>query len=227
MQTKVETSFSTSEENYIKSIYSLSTESLDSISTNILAEKMNTKASSVTDMIKRLSDKGLVTYLKYRGCELTEEGKKIALAIVRKHRLWEVFLVEKLNFGWDEVHDIAEQLEHIQSKKLTDQLDAYLGFPTVDPHGDPIPNELGIFPTIAPSKSLFDSSQGQTVQVIGVVDGSTEFLKYLNTIELRLGSLLFVKEKLNFDGSVIVLLNEQQHTFSKHIARRIFIQQSN
>ena len=132
-----------SEENYLKAVYTLSEEFGESVSTNLLAEKIESKPSSVTDMIKKLSEKDLISYQKYQGCTLTEEGRKKALLIIRKHRLWEVFLVEKLKFGWEEVHEVAEQLEHIQSPKLINQLDALLGFPTHDPHGDPIPDKDG------------------------------------------------------------------------------------
>jgi len=135
--------FSQSEENYIKTIYHISTTSNKGISTNAIAKKLNTKASSVTDMIKKLSEKKVVVYKKYQGVNLTESGKKTAINIIRKHRLWEVFLVEKLNFSWDEVHEVAEQLEHIKSPKLIDELDAFLDFPKSDPHGTPIPDKNG------------------------------------------------------------------------------------
>ena len=135
--------FTLSEENYLKAIYHLELESDKGISTNAIAEQLETKASSVSDMIKKLSDKKVVVYIKYKGVNLTNLGRKTAANIVRKHRLWEVFLVEKLNFSWDEVHDVAEQLEHIKSPKLINQIDALLGFPTHDPHGDPIPDKDG------------------------------------------------------------------------------------
>ena len=134
-----------SEENYLKAIYHLGNYGALSVSTNAIAERIETKASSVTDMLKKLADKGLVNYKKYQGAKLTGKGLRIASSVVRKHRLWEVFLVEKLNFSWDEVHVVAEQLEHIESDKLTNQLDAFLGFPTHDPHGDPIPDREGKF----------------------------------------------------------------------------------
>lgn len=215
---------SQSEENYIKAIYALSEQSLDAISTNLLADKMATKASSVTDMIKRLTEKQLLTYQKYQGCSLSTEGKKIALSIVRKHRLWEVFLVEKLQFGWDEVHEIAEQLEHIQSIQLTDKLEAFLGFPKVDPHGDPIPNRDGEFQDASVRQCLIEASKGETVIVMGVVDGSPEFLQYLNSIDLRLGSQLTIQDKLTFDGSMVISINDRILQFSQHISKRIFIQ---
>ena len=130
---------SLAEENYLKIIYRLSESNPNEISTNAVSEMTQTKAASVSDMLRKLSEKGWVNYQKYQGVRLTEDGQKIALSIVRKHRLWEVFLVEKMQFNWDEVHEIAEQLEHIESDELIDKLDAFLGFPKVDPHGDPIP----------------------------------------------------------------------------------------
>ena len=134
--------FSVSEENYIKAIYHIQ-QSVDTVSTNALAEQLKTKPASVTDMLKKLKTKKLLHYEPYQGVRLTAEGRKLALGIVRKHRLWEFFLVEKLQFGWDEVHEVAEELEHISSKKLIDKLDAYLDFPRFDPHGGPIPDENG------------------------------------------------------------------------------------
>ena len=139
----------TSEENYLKVIYHLSNLSPKGVNTNAIAGMLDTKASSVTDMLKKLSDKELVDYQKYQGVFLTDKGKLNAKMIVRNHRLWEVFLVEKLGFAWDEVHEVAEELEHIRSEKLINQLDKFLNFPSFDPHGDPIPNAKGEIPTIA------------------------------------------------------------------------------
>ena len=140
--------FSLSEENYLKSIYHLEAIHGKGISTNSIAKKLETKASSVTDMIKKLAEKEVLVYKKYQGVSLKTLGRKEAITIVRKHRLWEVFLVDKLNFSWDEVHDVAEQLEHIKSPKLIDELDVFLGFPKMDPHGDPIPDKEGNFQKI-------------------------------------------------------------------------------
>ena len=131
------------EENYLKAIYKLSLNGVQGVSTNAIADKLATKPSSVTDMIKKLADKKLVSYQKYQGVNLTKKGSDVAVSIIRNHRLWEVFLVEKLNFKWDEVHDLAEELEHINTHKLTERLDEFLGFPKFDPHGDPIPDKDG------------------------------------------------------------------------------------
>lgn len=218
---------SQSEENYIKAIYALSENNLESISTNLLAERMCTKASSVTDMLKKLTDKGLLTYQKYQGCSLTESGLSIALSIVRKHRLWEVFLVDKLQFGWDEVHEIAEQLEHIQSVQLTNRLEEFLEFPKVDPHGDPIPNREGIFEAPTVRSSLASCDVGAIGSVMGVEDGSPEFLQYLNKIELKLGSEIEVIDKLSFDGSLVISIDHRTIQFSQLVATKIFVKITN
>ena len=213
-----------SEENYLKAIYSLSEDQKESISTNLLAEKMSTKPSSVTDMVKKLSEKDLISYQKYQGCELTAIGKKTALQIIRKHRLWEVFLVNKLNFGWDEVHEIAEQLEHIQSTKLTDHLEEYLGFPKVDPHGDPIPDKNGVFEKVNKSIALSDVSLHIEGIVVGVEDGSAGFFQFLKRYEIGLGTEVKVLEKFDFDLSVLVFINGKEISFSSVVANKIFIQ---
>ena len=215
---------SQSEENYLKAIYSLSQDVTEAISTNLLAEKMATKASSVTDMLKKLSEKELISYQKYQGCELTSVGKKAAIQIIRKHRLWEVFLVNKLNFGWDEVHEIAEQLEHIQSTKLTDRLDEYLGFPKVDPHGDLIPDKNGVFEKINKNSALSDVSIDSKGIVVGVEDGSTGFFQFLKRYEIGLGTEISVLEKFEFDASVLVFVNGKEVSFSSVVADKIFIQ---
>src|SRR5580693_6558937 len=149
------------EENYLKAIYHLSLQS-ESVSTNQIAASLNTKAASVTDMLKKLADKELINYTKYQGVTLTPQGEKIAVSIIRKHRLWEYFLVEKLNFKWDEVHDVAEELEHISSKELADRLDQFMGYPKYDPHGDPIPDSNGKLKTheLKPVSSLSINSNG-------------------------------------------------------------------
>lgn len=212
-----------SEENYLKAIFTLSQDTEGAISTNDLAEKMLTKASSVTDMLKKLCEKELLEYQKYQGCALTIEGKSHALAIIRKHRLWETFLVDKLSFGWDEVHEIAEQLEHIQSTELTDRLDEFLGFPKVDPHGEPIPGKDGRIETVSNRILLSESAVGMKAIVMGVEDDQTEFLQYLNKIGLHLGTQIDILDKLNFDGSIIVMIHDKQVQFSITIAKQISI----
>ena len=215
---------SQSEENYLKAIYSLSELQGEAVSTNLLADKMSTKPSSVTDMVKKLSEKELISYQKYQGCELTVLGKKTALQIIRKHRLWEVFLVNKLNFGWDEVHEIAEQLEHIQSSKLTDHLEEYLGFPKVDPHGDPIPDKNGVFEKVKKSVALSEMKEKSKGIVIGVEDGSSDFFQFLNRYEIGLGTEISIIEKFNFDASVLVKIQGKEVSFSSLVANKIFLQ---
>jgi DtxR family Mn-dependent transcriptional regulator len=211
-----------SEENYLKSVYHLTT-SLDSeVSTNAIAEMMETKASSVTDMLKKLADKDLVHYKKYQGVSLTENGKHAAKMIVRKHRLWEVFLVEKLDFSWDEVHDIAEQLEHIKSEKLINKLDDFLGNPTEDPHGDPIPDAQGRI--IAIEKQLLSELQAnQSGICVGVKDNSSDFLKYLDKQQIGLGTKIEVLTKETFDLSLKIKVNDIDFVISNKIASNLFV----
>lgn len=211
-----------SEENYLKTIYHLTTILDSEVSTNAIAEKMETKASSVTDMLKKLADKNLVHYKKYQGVSLTKSGKLSAKMIVRKHRLWEVFLVEKLAFSWDEVHDIAEQLEHIKSEKLIAKLDDFLGNPTEDPHGDPIPNADGQIVSV--EKQLLSELQvGQYGICVGVKDTSSEFLKYLDKQEIALGSKIEILSKEIFDLSLKIKVNITELTISNKIASNLFI----
>lgn len=215
--------FSQAEENYLKAIYHLEVDSNRGISTNAIAKKLDTKPSSVTDMIQKLSDKKVVIYKKYQGVILTEFGRKTAANIVRKHRLWEVFLVEKLNFSWDEVHDVAEQLEHIKSSKLIDQIDAFLGFPTHDPHGDPIPDKEGNLKTI--EKSLLSTlSKNECGICIGVNDSSSEFLKFLDKKGVTLGKQITVLEKEDFDASLLIEIDNIKLSISNKIASNLYIQ---
>ena len=217
--------FTLSEENYLKAIYHLELDGTKGLSTNSIAEKLQTKASSVTDMIKKLSDKKVVIYKKYKGVKLTDLGKKTAANIVRKHRLWEVFLVEKLNFSWDEVHEVAEQLEHIKSAKLINQLDEFLGFPTHDPHGDPIPDNEGNLKTI--EKSLLSTLQkNETGICVGVDDSSSEFLQFLDKKGIVLGKKITVLEKENFDDSLSILVDEKKLSISNKIANNLYIKKS-
>ena len=212
------------EENYLKAIFKLSGKQKACVSTNAIAEELETKASSVTDMIKKLTEKGLVNYQKYKGTSLTKKGHEIAVHIVRKHRLWEVFLVKKLNFQWDEVHDVAEQLEHIKSSKLVEHLDTFLGFPQYDPHGDPIPNKNGEFPKSF-SAPLIDLATGNKGRVVGVSQDNPAFLQYLDKLEIQLGSKIQVIEKVEFDQSLEVKINGKATHISSEVAKNILIKQ--
>ena len=211
-----------SEENYLKAIFHLSKYGNVSVSTNALAEKMQTKASSVTDMVKKLSDKNLVHYKKYQGVSLTESGRFTAAMVIRKHRLWEVFLVDKLNFSWDEVHEVAEQLEHIKSEKLMNQLDAFLDFPTEDPHGDPIPDKEGNFKKTE-KVLLSQLTEGQHCICIGVKDSSTPFLQYLDKHKIALGTAIKVVSKEAFDESITIEISENILTISKEVSNNLFV----
>ena len=215
--------FSQSEENYLKAIYHLGNPSQKGVSTSDIANKLDTKASSVSDMIKKLSDKKLVEYKKYYGVNLTKKGKLIAASVVRKHRLWEVFLVDKLNFSWDEVHDVAEQLEHIKSKKLMEELDSFLGFPKTDPHGDPIPDKDGNLQTI--EKTLLSNlKKGESGICIGVKDSSSDFLQYLDKQNIKLGNQIKVMDKEAFDESTHIQIANRNMNISKKIASNLYIQ---
>jgi DtxR family Mn-dependent transcriptional regulator len=210
------------EENYLKAIYHLSLFQKKGISTNAIAKMVDSKASSVTDMVKKLAEKNLVKHERYQGVVLTTEGQHAAKMIVRKHRLWEVFLVEKLGFTWDEVHDLAEELEHIQSEKLIDKLDEFLGFPTEDPHGDPIPNAKGEIKKIQ-KQLVSDLKVNQKSICIGVRDSSAEFLKYLNKIQVALGSEIQVTGRESFDSSMTVMINGVEINISNKIASNLYV----
>ena len=211
------------EENYLKVIHRLSETTSEDISTNAVAELMQTKAASVTDMLRKLADKGWVNYQKYQGVRLSPVGEKIALSIVRKHRLWEVFLVDKMGFNWDEVHEIAEQLEHIESDELVQKLDAYLGFPKTDPHGDPIPNKEGILPELA-YLHLSDIKSGKNCILMGVAQDSAVFLQLLTKLNLSLGAQLSIIEINEFDRSVFVSINDAAPIFISHeVAKNILV----
>ena len=214
--------FSQAEENYLKSIYILSEESHNNISTNMIANKMKTKPSSVTDMVKKLSAKDLVSYQKYQGVILSNKGREVALKVVRKHRLWEYFLVKKLNYGWDKVHDIAEQLEHIQSDTLIDNLEEFLRFPKFDPHGDPIPDREG---RIMQTKTvnLLQLKVGQKGVLDNLKDSSDTFLKYLNKKNLALRDRIKVIDIEPFDNSVHIETKTHQLVISKKVASNLNI----
>lgn len=211
-----------SEENYLKAIFHLGGLDGAAISTNAIAEQMDTKPSSVTDMVKKLSEKGLVNYKKYQGVSLTATGRTTALAVIRKHRLWEVFLVEKLDFSWDEVHEVAEQLEHIKSEKLIDRLDQLLEFPKYDPHGDPIPGKNGEFQER--DKLLLSKMpvNGKGV-CVGVKDSSATFLKFLDKNNIALGNLIEVLDKEDFDNSLHIRVAGTLLQVSHQIAANLYV----
>ena len=215
-----------SEENYIKIIFHLGGNTSTLISTNAISEQMETKPSSVTDMSKKLAEKGLVNYKRYQGVSLTDLGVKMALSIIRKHRLWEVFLVEKLDFTWDEVHEVAEQLEHIKSEKLIDQIDALLGYPKYDPHGDPIPSKDGEFLEL--DKQLLSDMPKQSSGVcVGVKDTSPTFLKFLDKNQIALGNTIQVLDIEEFDQSLTIQINNKELNISHQIAANLYVKKQN
>lgn len=211
-----------SEENYLKAIFHLEKQYAEGVPTNALAERMNTKASSATDMIKRLAEKDLLIYKPYQGVKLTKVGEKHALKVIRKHRLWEYFLVEKLNFNWDEVHEVAEQLEHIKSEKLTDKLDEFLNYPKTDPHGDLIPDKDGNFPVLE-KMLLSKCEEGQRGKFVGVRDSSKDFLRYLDKQEISIGTFIEIIDREDFDQSVLAKIGQKKIRMSHKIASNLYI----
>lgn len=210
-----------SEENYLKAIYHLEKIHPKGVPTNALAEEMKTKASSATDMVKKLAEKELLHYIPYQGARLTDSGSKHALKVIRKHRLWETFLVDKLNFTWDEVHELAEQLEHIQSEKLTDRLEKFLNYPKVDPHGDLIPDKFGNLPKVN-KIALSDCKPGDKGILIGVED-SKSFLNYLDKHSISLNDSIEIVSHEVYDDSFGLKINGISRTVSRKIAENLYL----
>lgn len=209
------------EENYLKIIYHLASKN-QMVQTNAIAAQMQTKPASVTDMLKKLADKALINYVKYQGVSLTDKGEKAALGIIRKHRLWEVFLVNKLHFKWDEVHEVAEELEHIQSAYLIEKLDAFLGYPKYDPHGDPIPDHDGQL-SAAPFAKLAELGVGERKTITGVNQHSSAFLQHLDHLGLTLGKQIVINNVIEFDGSMVLVVNQKEINISKEVAQHILV----
>ena len=212
------------EENYLKAIYKLAEAQPGiEVSTNSVAEALQTRAASVTDMLRRLGEKGLLHYTRYRGVTLSEEGRRLALLTIRKHRLWEVFLVQHLGFSWDEVHDVAEQMEHIDSDLLIRRLDEFLGYPRHDPHGDPIPSAEGVL--LRPQHRLVsDLRPGDKGTIVAVKNTSVPFLQYLDKLGLTLGTRLEVLDKILFDNSLEIKVNElSKHLISVEVSRNLYV----
>lgn len=217
---------SLTEENYIKAIFSINADNKgQGAGTNQLSARLQNAAASVSDMLKRLAEKKLVHYQKYKNVSLTPKGEKLALSIIRRHRLWEVFLTQKLRFGWDEVHDIAEQLEHIKSEELIARLDHYLGHPKFDPHGDPIPDSQGNLHPLK-AKPLNQFKHRGTFVFMGVAEHSRNFLQYLDSLELGIGDYIKIEEVNPFDGSLKVKINKHtQGFFSEKISASILVEE--
>lgn len=215
------------EENYIKAVFKISEKDKKAVSTNSLAENLSTSAASVTDMLKRLATKDMVVYEKYRGVMLTPAGNKTAIALIRKHRLWETFLVSKLRFGWHQVHDIAEQLEHIDSEELMSRLDAFLDYPKFDPHGDPIPNAEGKF-TLRAQISLSEASSMFKYVVLGVREHDEPFLKYLNAIGIKIGTEIRILDIITYDKSLNIMIDgKNTHNLSAQVSNMLLVRKTN
>ena len=220
---KTATMLSFAEENYIKAVHHIAESRSGPVSTNELADALQTKAASVTDMVKKLAKKGLLIHVKYQGVTITEEGNKVALHIIRKHRLWETFLVRKLGFKWNEVHEVAEQLEHIRSPLLIKRLDKFLDYPKVDPHGDPIPDSDGRMVNLK-SIALKELETGCTSTVVSASDSSDVFLKYLDQIKINLGSRVRIMERYDYDGSMMLKVdNHNPVAISEKVAENLFV----
>jgi len=216
---------SLADENYLKAVFHLSGDNAAPVTTGLLAEYLNVSAASVTDKMKRLKEKGYVQYQKSRGVLLSKEGRTIALSVIRKHRLWEQFLVQVLSFRWDEVHEIAEQLEHIDSDELIERIDHYLDYPTVDPHGDPIPDEKG---KISETRlhHLGEVPVGRKVRIAAVASHDPEFLKFLDKKGLTLYRELMLKSRETYDGMLTLFVPEKKPVIlSEQVAKQIWVEQ--
>ena len=212
--------YTTSEENYLKAIFHLQSEG-GTVSTNALAEKLSTRPASVTDMMKKLSAKKLLHYKPYHGFTLSAEGKRIDLIIIRRHSLWEYFLSEKLQFSWSEVHQLAEELEHVSSRTLIDRLDEYLGFPPFDPHGDPIPDRKGKIRTVS-KVPVLEMALHRPALVCQVTNQSAEMLELLHHKQIGIGTRIEVKKHFEFDNSLELKLKSGLVTISEQLAKNMF-----
>ena len=211
-----------SEENYLKTIFSVFMQTQNNVSTNKIANLLETSPASVTEMVKKLQEKNLVVYEKYNGVRLSKEGEGKALAIIRKHRLWETFLVRKLDFSWSEVHEVAEQLEHIKSEKLIDKLDHLLNYPKYDPHGDPIPSKSGVF-KFQERISIFEMDLNEEGIIMGVSLDNKDFLDYLTKLKIGIGTKIKVIEQIKFDQSMKIEYDSKIEHISKEISENILI----
>ncbi len=213
---------SSTEENYLKSLYNLANTNGE-VNLSELAASLQVSLPTANSMVKSLQKSGWVVYEKYKPVTLTIEGQKTAALIIRKHRLMEMFLVKVMNFGWEEVHEVAEQIEHIQAPKFFERMDQMLGFPTVDPHGSPIPDPQGkVTPLSYTSLSL--SKAGQKVQLAALTNSSSEFLEFLNSRNLSLGIQLNILSKESYDQSMVVsYAGHPSETLSEKVCERLLV----
>ena len=218
---------SVAEENYLKAVYKLQGNGSNAVPTGALANAFGIQAPSVTDMVKKLDEKALLRYEKSKGVRLTAKGRAVALTIVRKHRIWETFLVQTLEYGWDQVHELAEQLEHIQSEDLIDRLEGFLGYPKFDPHGDPIPDKNGKI-QVKRSISLKQGVVNKKYRLTGITEDSAELLQYLSTLGLVLGSVIGVIQKMKFDSSMVITVDEKKPVgISAQVAAALLVHELN
>ncbi len=214
---------SVTEENYLKAIFKLSEKKTDAVGTNDIAEEIKTTAASVSDMLRKLSEKKLVKYEKYKGVTLTSKGRKISVSLIRRHRLWEVFLCEKLQFNWDQIHDIAEELEHISSPLLVERLDNFLNHPKFDPHGDPIPDAEGNI-AYHEEVNLDQLQKGDKGIIVGVEEQSPAFLQYLDQNQLTIGSKIEIAEHHEYDNSKTVIIEGKAKNFiSEKVGKNLIV----
>jgi DtxR family Mn-dependent transcriptional regulator len=211
-----------SEENYLKALFKLSSKQIKKVNNIALAKELELNPATVLEMIRKLSDRKLVHLLPDKTIQLSEKGKKKALLTIRKHRLWEVFLVEKLNYQWSEVHELAEQLEHIESDDLVNRLDAFLGFPTSDPHGDPIPDKNGKL-MLLQSIPLTEAETGKTFTIQSFAETADSFLDYLSKVNIKPGTKIKITDKNEYDQSLVIVINKKQLHLSEKVAKNILI----
>jgi len=215
-------------ENYLKAILHLQVEGDDRVSTTAIAQKVASTPASTSAMLAKLGERGWLEHQPYHGVRLTQKGHRVAMDILRKHRLWECFLVDYLGFEWDQVHDIAEELEHVGSVELINRLDAFLGFPKLDPHGDVIPGPNGRFRTVAARTLLTEAPRNLELVVVGVVDGGDAFLRHLGVLGIQLGTRMTVLERLSFDGSLHIKCpgDEEVQLLAPSVEQRLWVDQS-
>ncbi len=212
-----------SKENYLKAIFSLSQRNGDIVSTSVLAKELTVSNAAISEMANRLASEGLITYKKYKGIKLLKRGEKIAISVLRKHRLWELFLIKTLNLNWSEVHTEAEKLEHCTSENVIDEIDKFLNFPKVDPHGAPIPNNDGSFRAHIDTTPMSNCKKGRSYIISRVRDKNPDLINYLSQIDISLNKKIEVKEKLDFDGSIIIEVDGVRHSLSEKLVENIFV----
>lgn len=213
-----------SKENYIKTVYQLDSESDQSVTTSQIAQTLDITNAATSEMAKKLAENGLLNYEKYKGVELTDNGKQMALNIIRRHRLWELFLIEVLGLTWGEVHDEAELLEHTTSDFLIDKIDRFLNYPKFDPHGYPIPDKNGILPEFSSGIPLKDTEPGKFYKVLRVDDKQAGMIEYISRLGISLMCEIRLIEKLSFDNSVMIEINGNSHLISEKVSEKIFVE---